>query len=288
MVVFKNSLGFIGFGNMGSALVKGILGSRDLVIDRSNIYVYDKDESKLEEAKSLGLRVLGSSLEIFNQTDVIFLCVKPKDLFFAMSDIKHFVNEEINKGDTFYLDVKKKVLVSILAGVKVSKIEEALGIQMPIVRVMPNTPAMVNEGAFGVFFPENVSKENRELILSIFNQVGKAIVVENEDLMDVVTGLSGSGPAYIFMIIEAMADGGVRMGLSRNDALVLSAQTLLGSAKMVLENLGKIHPEMLKDMVMSPAGTTAEGIKVLEENRIRFAFIKAIEEATKRARELSK
>lgn len=106
--------------------------------------------------------------------------------------------------------------------------------------------------------------------------------------MDVVTGLSGSGPAYIFVVIQALADGGVRMGLSRKDALLLASQTVLGSAKMVIENMGKIYPEELKDMVMSPAGTTAEGLKVLEENSIRFGFIKAVEEATKRSKELSK
>lgn len=286
---FSLNIGIIGFGNMGSALVKGILNSKEKIVEKSNIYIYDKVDSKIQEAKESGLNVSHSVLDLFSNSDIIFLCVKPKDLVSSLKEIKMTIAEaKRNENDEYLESVKKKVLVSILAGTRVEKIEEAVGGIVQIARVMPNTPALVGEGAFGVFFSESVEESYKNIILKILDQLGKIVVVDNEDLMDVITGLSGSGPAYIFMIIQALADGGVRMGLSRNDALLLSAQTVLGSAKMVLENLGKTHPEALKDMVMSPGGTTAEGLKVLEENRIRFALIKAVEEATKKSKELSK
>ncbi|MEN2997655.1 MAG: pyrroline-5-carboxylate reductase [Brevinematia bacterium] len=289
MEKLNKNLGFIGFGNMGSALAKGLLYAKDSIIPNENFYVYDKDENKMKEARNAGLKTLDSVTSLFNTCNIIFLCVKPKDLTNSLREVKHMINEAIDKRNEAYLSlIKDKVLISILAGIRVEKIEEAIGGQVQIVRVMPNTPTLVGEGAFGIFFSEKVEEKNRGIVLKLFEQLGKGVVVENEDLIDVVTGLSGSGPAYIFMVIQALADGGVRMGLSRNDALLLSAQTVLGSAKMVLENFSKLHPEALKDMVMSPGGTTAEGIKALEENRLRFAFIKAVEEATKKSRELSK
>lgn len=285
MTNIGKKIGFVGYGNMGSALVKGIINKGKNIIPIGNIYVYDKAPEKIEEAKAAGIKTLTNALELFNTCDIVFLCVKPKDLTSSLETLK----EAINMGNkTYLLSIEKKVLVSILAGVRVEKIEEAIGYKIPIVRVMPNAPALVGEGAFGIFFSDKVSSEDRKTILSIFGNLGVSIVVEDEQLIDVVTGLSGSGPAYVFLVISALADGGVRMGLSRNDALLLSAQTVLGSARMVLENIGKIHPEALKDMVMSPGGTTAEGLKTLEENKVRFAFIKAVEEATKKSREISK
>lgn len=276
-------LGFIGFGNMGSALARGIVSKG--IVSKENICVYDILPSKLDEARSLGFTVKDGEMDVFNSSDIVFLAVKPKDLESSLKGISDTVR---NSDETYRRNLKNKILVSILAGVRVEKISKVLGFEMPIVRVMPNTPALVGEGAYGIFFPEGVSEGDRKLIISIFDSLGRGVVVENEELMDVITGLSGSGPAYIFVVIQALADGGVRMGLSRKDAILLASQTVLGSAKMVIENIGKIHPEELKDMVMSPAGTTAEGLKVLEENKIRFAFIRAVEEATKRSRELSK
>ncbi|MCS7299310.1 MAG: pyrroline-5-carboxylate reductase [Spirochaetia bacterium] len=276
-------VGFIGFGNMGSALARGIVSKG--ITSKENICVYDKLSSKLDEARSLGFIVKDREIDVFNSSDIVFLAVKPKDLESSLEGVSNAIRDS---HETYRRSLKDKVLVSILAGVRIEKIVKVLGFEMPIVRVMPNTPALVGEGAYGIFFPEGVSEEYRKIVVSIFDSLGRGIVVENEELMDVITGLSGSGPAYVFVVIQALADGGVRMGLSRKDAMLLASQTVLGSAKMVIENIGKIHPEELKDMVMSPAGTTAEGLKVLEENRIRFAFIKAVGEATKKSRELSK
>jgi len=277
-------IGFIGFGNMGSALVKGIINSDmmgQVIESPSDISVYDKDEAKMQIAKNDGLTTYPSAEDLVMNSDIIFLAVKPKDLKDSTSSIK--------KAFEIFPDSKSsKVIVSILAGIKISKIYECLGDDsVPIVRVMPNTPALVGEGCFGIFFTEKVPEEDRKIILSIFENLGTYVIVENETLMDVITGLSGSGPAYVFLVIQALADGGVRMGLDRRTATVLAAQTVLGAAKMVMENLGKIHPEELKDMVMSPGGTTAEGITILEENRVRYAFIKAVEEATKKSQKLS-
>ncbi|MGC8964091.1 MAG: pyrroline-5-carboxylate reductase [Brevinematia bacterium] len=270
-------IGFIGFGNMGSALALGIV--RSGLVSSSNIFAYDKDISKLDKAKLEGLNVCNDSLDILNNADYIILAVKPKDLVDSLKPFKNFKDIKL---------LKEKVIVSILAGTSVKMISDALGFDIPIVRVMPNTPALIGEGAFGIFFNSLVSEEDKSFIKKIFDSLGKSIVVDKEDIMDVITGLSGSGPAYIFVVIQALADGGVRMGLDRESALVLASQTVLGSAKMVLENIGKFHPEQLKDMVMSPAGTTAEGLVSLEENKVRYAFIKAVELATKRSRDLSK
>lgn len=275
------TIGFIGFGNMGKVLSESLRKFSDT---QTEIIISDKDYSKIEEAKKAGFKT-DNNKEVFLKSDIVFLCIKPKDLTSSLEEIKQMIKEADEKSKN---TIKKKTIVSILAGIRISKIIDALGIEIPIIRIMPNTPTLVGEGAFGIYFSENVEETPKNFVMNFLNKVGKTVVVENEDLMDTITGLSGSGPAYIFMVIQALADGGVRMGLSRKDALILSAQTVLGSAKMVLENIGKLHPEELKDMVMSPGGTTAEGIKALEENRIRFAFIKAVEEATKKSKELSK
>ncbi len=275
------TIGFIGFGNMGKVLSESLRKFSDT---QTEIIISDKDYSKIEEAKKAGFKT-DNNKEVFLKSDIVFLCIKPKDLISSLEEIKQMIKEADEKSKNI---IKKKTIVSILAGIRISKIIDALGIEIPIIRIMPNTPTLVGEGAFGIYFSENVEETPKNFVMNFLNKVGKTVVVENEDLMDTITGLSGSGPAYIFMVIQALADGGVRMGLSRKDALILSAQTVLGSAKMVLENIGKLHPEELKDMVMSPGGTTAEGIKALEENRIRFAFIKAVEEATKKSKELSK
>ncbi|MCX8029502.1 MAG: pyrroline-5-carboxylate reductase [Brevinematales bacterium] len=275
-------VGFIGFGNMGSVLAKGIVDKG--IATKDEIFVYDKEEAKILEARRVGLKTANSVVNLFENTDFVFLCVKPKDLFVSLEEIRNLKGLDI-KYDNL---IENKVLISILAGTKISRVRDAVGFEIPIVRVMPNTPTLVGEGAFGICFSSDIRDEDKDIILRIFGALGRCVIVSDEDLMDVITGLSGSGPAYIFVVIQALADGAVRMGLSRSDALLLAAQTVLGSAKMVIENLGSKHPEELKDMVMSPGGTTAEGIKVLEKNKVRYAFMKAVEGATKKSKELSK
>jgi pyrroline-5-carboxylate reductase len=177
------------------------------------------------------------------------------------------------------------LVISIAAGVKISFIEAHLNWGVRVIRVMPNQPCLVGESASGFALGKSAKKEDKELVQKILNSVGVAFVMD-EKLLDAVTGLSGSGPAYVYLVIEAMADGGVLAGLPRDVAQTLAAQTVLGAAKTVLET--KAHPGQLKDMVTSPAGTTIEGMKVLEESAVRGEFIKAVEAASKRSVELGK
>ena len=177
------------------------------------------------------------------------------------------------------------VVVSVAAGVPISRIQGALHSATPVVRVMPNTPCLVRAGASAIAISPAVSVEERALAVKLFEAVGTVVVVE-ERLMDAVTGLSGSGPAYVFQIIEALADGGVKVGLPRDTALTLAAQTVLGAAKQVLET-GE-HPARLKDKVASPGGTTIAGLHALEAGGVRAAVIAAIEAATKRSEELGR
>jgi pyrroline-5-carboxylate reductase len=179
----------------------------------------------------------------------------------------------------------KKIVISIAAGVALAKIEKALKDTSRVVRVMPNTPALVLAGAAALAGGKNATADDLALVQGIFSYVGRAVIVE-EKLMDAVTGLSGSGPAYVFLIIDALSDGGVKAGLPRPLALELAAQTVFGSAKMVLET--KEHPAKLRDMVTSPGGTTIEGLHALEKGKLRATLMNAVEAATARSRELGK
>ena len=178
-----------------------------------------------------------------------------------------------------------KLIISIAAGIPIQSIEEQLGKETRIIRAMPNTPALVGAGAAAVAKGAAASGADLELATAIFGSVGLSVTIE-ESLMDAVTGLSGSGPAYVFMIIDALAEGGVLMGLKRDIAVKLAAQTLLGAAKLCLES--GTHPEELRDMVTSPGGTTITGIKALEDGGLRAALISAVEAATIKSRELGK
>jgi pyrroline-5-carboxylate reductase len=178
-----------------------------------------------------------------------------------------------------------KLVISIAAGITIGRIEKLLTGNPRVIRVMPNTPALVLAGAAGIAAGTSAGKDDLDIAQEIFNAVGRAVVVE-EKLMDAVTGLSGSGPAYVFMIIDALSDAGVKAGLPRPLALELAAQTVFGSAKMVLET--KEHPAKLRDMVTSPGGTTIEGLHALEKGKLRATLMNAVEAATARSRELGK
>ncbi|WP_340820864.1 pyrroline-5-carboxylate reductase [Methanolobus sp. WCC4] len=264
-------LGFIGTGKMGSALIKGICDAG--IFSPSEVYASDLYEPSLEELKQdVGVNVSTDNKVTVTSSDVIVLAVKPQILKKVISTIKEDVT-----GD--------KLIISIAAGVKLEDIEKEFNAGTRVVRVMPNIAATVAEAASAITQGTNASKEDAEDALQIFGSVGSAIQVP-ENLMDAVTGLSGSGPAYIFPVIEALADGAVHEGLDRNSAMVLAAQTVIGAAKMVLET--GMHPGELKDMVTSPAGTTIRGIRALEENGIRAAFMQAVIESSNRSKELGK
>jgi pyrroline-5-carboxylate reductase len=264
-------LGFIGTGKMGSALIKGICGAG--LFSGSDVYASDLYEPSLEELKrDSGVNVSTDNTITVSNSDVIVLAVKPQILRKVISSIKDDVTEN-------------KLVISIAAGVKLEDIEKEFNTGTRVVRVMPNIAATVAEAASAITQGKNASKEDAEDALAIFRSVGSAIQVP-ENLMDAVTGLSGSGPAYIFPIIEAMADGAVYEGLDRKSAMILAAQTVMGAAKMALET--EMHPGELKDMVTSPAGTTIRGIRVLEENGVRAAFMNAVIESSNRSKELGK
>jgi pyrroline-5-carboxylate reductase len=265
-------IGFIGAGNMAEALVKGLLLSGIFTKDR--ITMSDVAEERLGLMSSLyGVKTSRKNTEVVRSSDIVVIAVKPNQVNGVLSEIKGLLSP-------------KKIIISIAAGIKTSFISEIIKKKAKIVRVMPNTPALVLAGASVIYCNPLLSGGERENIIRIFRSIGIAYTVEDEGLLDAVTGLSGSGPAFVAMFIESLSDGGVKMGLSRNMATALAAQTVYGTAKMVLES--GIHPAELKDRVSSPSGTTIEGIKELEIRGFRGGVISAVESATRRSKELSK
>ena len=262
-------IGFIGAGNMATAIIKGIINNG--FVNYSDVYVSDRDKAKLDEIKKLGANANEDNNFVAAQSDMVVFCVKP--------GIVPVVAKEVAE------NVKNKIVVSIAAGVSIASIADILGSDEKIVRVMPNTPAMVGEGMIALCENPSVSETELGVVKSMFDAVGKTVVIK-ENLIDAVIGVSGSGPAYIYMVIEAMADGGVLCGLPRDAAYTLAAQTVLGSAKMVLET--GIHPGKLKDMVCSPGGTTIEAVAALENAGIRAAFVDAVKAAADKSAEMQK
>jgi pyrroline-5-carboxylate reductase len=261
-------LGFIGSGKMAGALLQGVLKSG--AFTRDSIVITDRcaDAAKKLSAQT-GVRVLADNLELSKTADAIVLCVKPSDANAVLGEIRD--------------GAKNKLVVSIMAGVTIATLQKNLGANVRVARVMPNTPALIHKGAAAYSLVEGATADDAALVEKIFSAVGKIFRVE-EKLLDVVTGLSGSGPAYAYVAIEALADGGVLMGLPRDLALQLAAQTVAGAAEMILQT-GQ-HPAQLKDAVASPGGTTIAGLEALEAAGIRAAFVAAVRAATERSREL--
>ena len=270
-MVIDKTIAFLGGGNMAEALIKGLLAAGVVTADR--MIVNDVSAERLEHLqKAYGVTVQKSQKEAASAADIILLCVKPQII-----DVVLAKNAQV-------IDASKLV-ISIAAGVTVARIEKVLSGGPRVVRVMPNTPALVLAGAAGIAPGTKASPEDLAVTQQIFGAVGRAVMVD-EKLMDAVTGLSGSGPAYVFTIIDALADAGVKQGIARPLALELAAQTVLGAAKMVLET-GE-HPGKLRDMVTSPGGTTIEGLHMLEKGKLRATLMNAVEAATMRSKELGK
>jgi pyrroline-5-carboxylate reductase len=204
------------------------------------------------------------------KADVILICLKPLSVGHVLDEIREALNPN-------------KLLISIAASVPTTYFESRLGSNLPVIRAMPNTPSMVGEGITAICKGKYATAEHLEIARKLFDSVGKTVVVD-EKHMDAITGLSGSGPAFLYIILEALAEGGVKMGLSRELATLLAAQTMLGAAKVVLET--GHHPAMLKDTVTTPAGCTIDGILELEEGKLRVTLIKAVVKASQRAKEL--
>jgi pyrroline-5-carboxylate reductase len=265
----SKNLGFIGCGNMGKAMIGGIVNSK--LYDPNNVMVSDPSDSSLKEVQEkYRIRTTTDNLQVVNFADIIILSVKPNIIMSVIEKIKDFIKPST-------------VIISIAAGQKLEKLSVGFKNEVKLVRVMPNTPALVNEGMSAISINENVCDEELEEVVKIFNSFGKAEVID-EKLMDAVTAVSGSSPAYVYMFIEAMADGAVLQGMPRDKAYKFAAQAVLGSAKMVLET-GK-HPGKLKDEVSSPGGTTIEAVYSLEKNNFRGTVIEAINVCTDKSKNM--
>ncbi|MGB9601325.1 MAG: pyrroline-5-carboxylate reductase [Limisphaerales bacterium] len=264
-------IGFIGAGRMATALAKGFCKSN--LCTASNIIASDPSENARNSFfKETGAKTTDSNIEVLTLAKIIVLAVKPQNVKEVLNQISPFF--EVNH-----------LLISIAAGIKISTIQQILPQRARIIRVMPNTPALVGCGACGFSVGEYATREDAKLAGELLSSVGIAIELK-EELLDAVTGLSGSGPAYVYLVIEALSDGGVAAGLPRDVATQLAAATVMGAARMALET--KLHPGQLKDMVTSPGGTTIEGIYELEKAAVRAAFISAVRAATEKSRMLGK
>ena len=250
-------LGFVGAGNMGYAMLKGASN----VMKREDLLYTDVNKARLDQVKKeTGIDYVTTNKDLVEQVKYVLLAVKPQFLDGVLEEIKDCVTEE-------------QVIIAIAPGIAISHYKEYLGEKIKVVRAMPNTPALVNEGMSGVCYSQDVFlEEEKEVVEKFFGSFGKFEIV-SEQLMDAVVCASGSSPAYVYMFIEALADSAVKYGIPRDKAYVFAAQTVLGSAKMVLET-GE-HPGKLKDQVCSPGGTTIAAVAALEESGLRSALFKA-------------
>jgi pyrroline-5-carboxylate reductase len=263
-------IGFLGGGAMAGALLTGLVGSG--AVAARDVYVSDISKERLELLKSsLNINIIHDNCELVRLADIVILAVKPGVVQPVLLEVAGSLKN-------------CQTIISIAAGISTTVLESAAGNDAAVIRVMPNTPALVGEGASAVCAGSKAVRADVERALAVFKAVGRVVEVP-ESMMDAVTGLSGSGPAYMFVILEAFADAGVRMGLPRDVASLLGAQTMLGAARMVLES-GR-HPGQLKDMVTTPGGTTIEGLYALERDGIRGALMKAVEAAAGKSREMS-
>jgi len=264
-------IGFIGCGNMSQAMIGGVVKSE--IFQGKDILVSDLNKNSLKIVENkYGVTTTTDNLEVAKKSDILILAIKPNLYNVVISQIKDTVKSSV-------------IIVTIAAGKSIESTEITFEKEIKVVRVMPNTPALVGEGMSSMVSNNLVEVEELNEIRKIFESFGKTEVVE-EKLMDVVTSVSGSAPAYVYMFIEAMADGAVLDGMPRDKAYKMAAQTVLGSAKMVLET--GMHPGQLKDMVCSPGGTTIEAVTTLEEKGFRSAVIIAMRKCTEKSKKMSK
>lgn len=275
MIIRKNllkncNLGIIGVGNMGQVLLKGVLKAG--LFTRHRIVAADADARKLRAVKK-DLTVLtdDNNVRVVRDADIVLLCVKPQNMDEILAGLAAVVR-------------RNQLFISIAAGVRTKKVEAALG-KVPVVRVMPNTPALIGEGMSALCPGKYAHRADLARAAAIFNVIGKTIVVK-ERMMDAVTGLSGSGPAYVFTMIEGLIEAGVKAGLTEKQAEILTVQTLIGAAKLVEQ--ARETPAQLRDRVASPGGTTLAGLKAMNINRFKGILHKTVLAATKRSKELGR
>ena len=271
MSVKGKTVGFVGAGNMGEALIRGLAESNLVPADK--ILIADVRADRVRQlAQQYGVHTADNNASLVKDADVVVLAVKPQIMAPVLRDLKPALTG-------------RPLVISLAAGVSTATITSVVGAYPRLIRVMPNTPALVLQGVTAIARTPGLAPEDLETAQEIFAAVGRVVVLDEEQL-DAVTGLSGSGPAYIALVIESLADGGVKMGLDRATAMTLATQTVLGAATLLAET--GMHPGALKDMVSSPGGTTIAGIAALEEGGIRTTFIRAVERATLRSRELGR
>jgi pyrroline-5-carboxylate reductase len=264
-------VGFLGAGNMSGALIKGLLHAKVLPPDR--IFASDAKSERLAHLHDVhGIRTTTDNHALLKECDVVVLGVKPQVIDKVLTEV----------GGEFRSD---QLIISVAAGVPIEALEARLPKGARVVRSMPNTPATVQAGATAIAAGAHAKEDDLRIARELFEAVGRVVILD-EGLLDAVTGLSGSGPAYVMLIIEALADGGVKVGLHRDTAMLLAAQTVFGSALLLLET-GE-HPGRLKDMVTSPGGTAIAGLHTLESGALRKTLMDAVEVATKRAAELGR
>lgn len=267
----NKKIGFVGAGKMGGAIIKGLIKSG--FASAENIIAAEINEEFAQKtSEELGIKVITDNNELVETSDYIVFCTKPFVLIDVLKGIKNSLTEN-------------KVLLSIAAGKNTKTIEEAIKKPISVIRVMPNTPALVNEGMTAVCKGKYSTDEHINFAVKLFSSVGKCIEVQESD-MDAVTGISGSGPAFFYEIIEAMADGGVKLGLSKEKAIELAAQTALGAAKMVLET--DKSPSVLRQEVTTPGGTTEQGLLAMEKHKIHEAMIDTVIKTAKKSAQMGK
>jgi pyrroline-5-carboxylate reductase len=263
-------IGIIGAGNMGEVLIRGLIQSGK--VKKSDIVASDISPDRLTAIdKAYAIKTTSSNVEVVEKASIIIIAVKPQNIDDLLEELSQSSHEN-------------HLFISIAAGITTEKLSRKMHHKSGIIRVMPNAPSCVLAGIAALYPGRNITPVDLQRAVSIFECVGKTVIIKNEALMDIVTGLSGSGPAFAFLMIESLSDAGVQLGISRKEASLLATQTVYGAAKMLLET-GK-HPSELKDIVATPGGTTFAGLKMLEKGNFRSTIMDAVEAATLRSREL--
>lgn len=261
----NKNIGFIGCGNMAQAIIGGIVKSG--VVEPSKVIASNPSTGKLEKVKAqYNITITQDNIEVAKTSDILIIAVKPNLHTKVISEIKTNLKEDV-------------IIVTIAAGITIEFIEKSIGESVKVVRTMPNTPALVGEGMTAICRNKQVTEKELDMVIKLFESCGKTEIID-EKLMDAIPAISGSSPAYVYMFIEALADGGVLSGIPREKAYKLAAQAVLGAAKMVLET--GTHPGELKDNVCSPGGTTIEAVYTLEKNNFRGTVISAMESCTEK------
>lgn len=264
------TIGFIGTGNMGSAIIQGLIQSN--TISNNQIYAYDFSPQILKEkSQELKFNPAKNNKEVIEKTDIVFLAIKPRDISAILEDVKDYVKSE-------------QIFISMAAGTSIDLIKSFFNFDVKIIRIMPNTPALIGEGMTGMSSASPVTKDDINIVKKLLSSFSLVEEVE-ERLLDAVTAISGSSPAYVDLFIESLADGGVLLGLPREQSYTFATQAVIGAAKMTLET--RKHSKSLKDMVCSPAGTSIAAVHQLEKHGFRNAIIEAMIAAEKRSKEMN-